>query len=199
MIIERVDGSWSNVERAADGAAGGGIEATGGVIRGQFCKGNVCVAPAFAVWFKFAMTNARQLCVVDCLSGDHTVVGHSPYTIGSAEACDWRIVDDGMPSELFSVQEWGRQWRVLPAAEGRMVFDGMEMGAAGVDVEPGEDQDAGGQRVRGLPHHSESRRVGGTVGSATVVHHRFAQRTQRGSVRMAGAGPPATARSRRSG
>jgi hypothetical protein len=97
------------------------------------------VATAFAVWFNGCMTNARQLCVVDCLSGDHAVVEHSPYVIGSAEACDWRIVDEGMPSELFTVQEWGRQWRLMPASGGRMVFDGMEMGSAGVDVEPGED------------------------------------------------------------
>jgi hypothetical protein len=85
------------------------------------------------------MTNARQLCVVDCLSGDHAVVGHSPYSIGSAEACDWRIVDEGMPAQLFSVQEWGQQWRVTPAVGERVVFDGAEVSSAGVDVEPGED------------------------------------------------------------
>jgi len=85
------------------------------------------------------MTNGRWLCVVDCLSGDHAVVGHSPYAIGSDERCDWRIVDESMPGELFSVQEWGAQWRVTPAAGERVVFDGMELGTAGMDVEPGED------------------------------------------------------------
>src|SRR5438552_3845756 len=97
------------------------------------------VATAFGLWFKSSMTNARQLCVVDCLSGDHAVVSHFPYMIGSAEECDWRIVDDGMPQELFSVQEWGRQWRVTPASGSRVVFDGMEVDTSGVDVEPGED------------------------------------------------------------
>ena len=85
------------------------------------------------------MTNTRQLCVVDCLSGDHAVVGHSPYSIGSAEVCDWRIVDEGMPPQLFSVQELGQSWRVTPAAGERVVFDGAEVGIGGVDVEPGED------------------------------------------------------------
>jgi hypothetical protein len=85
------------------------------------------------------MTNARQLCVLDCLSGEHAVVSHTPFTVGSAEVCDWRILDVGMPPELFIVQEWGRQWRVMPAPGGRVVFDGVEVGNAGVDVDPGED------------------------------------------------------------
>lgn len=67
------------------------------------------------------------------------MVGHSPYSIGGAEACDWRIVDEGMPSQLFSVQDSGRSWWVTPAPGGMVVFDGMELGEAGIEVEPGED------------------------------------------------------------
>lgn len=67
------------------------------------------------------------------------MVGHSPFTIGSAEECDWRIVDESMPPTLFSMQDWGRSWRVTPAPGRRVILDGMEVGDAGVEIEPGED------------------------------------------------------------
>lgn len=44
-----------------------------------------------------------------------------------------------MPSELFSVQDSGRSWWVTPARGGTVVFDGMEIGEAGVEVAAGED------------------------------------------------------------
>lgn len=85
------------------------------------------------------MQNGQDLCLVDCLSGDHTIVGHSPYKVGGARTSDWRIVDDGVPDELFTLNTSGSEWRVCPSAGGKLIFDGKEVGARGVEIQGGKD------------------------------------------------------------
>lgn len=70
------------------------------------------------------MGSKRELCIVDCLSGDHVTVEQSPFIIGSSEACDWKIVDEGMPHELFAVHKRKGSWHLIPARGISLAMDG---------------------------------------------------------------------------
>jgi ubiquitin-protein ligase len=62
----------------------------------------------------------RKPVLVDCQSGDNSVVDHFPYTVGAAESSDWRIVEEGLDTGLFTLKA-GRDECWLEPAPGVVV------------------------------------------------------------------------------
>ncbi len=70
------------------------------------------------------MALQRLPCLVDCISGDHVVVEKVPFTVGGAESSNWRIVEDGMPDEVFSLAWKNSGYWLCPAPGVPVLLDG---------------------------------------------------------------------------
>lgn len=63
-------------------------------------------------------------CLIDCISGEHVLIETLPFKVGQDESSHWRIVDEGIPDELFWISNKNSGFRLCPAPGVNVVFDG---------------------------------------------------------------------------
>lgn len=80
----------------------------------------------------------RKPVLVDCQSGDNSVVDHFPYTVGADATSDWRIIEEGLHTDLFKLKA-GHDGCWLEPAPGVVIsFDGQPIESA-IEITVGAD------------------------------------------------------------
>jgi hypothetical protein len=81
---------------------------------------------------------SNEMVLADCVSGRKIRIDQTPFTLGSGEACDWRLDDPAVAAEHCVIQRKGRDYFLLPAnGTGTLLLDGME--TSGGLIAPGQD------------------------------------------------------------
>jgi ubiquitin-protein ligase len=102
-------------------------------------KPGAASAVASAVAYLFAAPTIKRLPVlVDCLSGEDSIVDQFPYRVGADEASNWRIVEDGLPGSLFSLQTRGGVCYLEPAPGAAVYYDGQPL-VTDIEISTGAD------------------------------------------------------------
>jgi hypothetical protein len=81
---------------------------------------------------------SNEMVLADCVSGRKIRIDQTPFTLGTGEACDWRLDDPSVAIEHCIIQRKGRDYFLLPAnGTGTLLLDGME--TAGGLIAPDQD------------------------------------------------------------